>query len=135
MSSINQLKKGIATSKEDILSKYSKDGLMRKIKALCDTYYISYINDNESDFHAAAGMLDTISAIAKDEYPNVDDFINYCMIVAINRLLNSLMDRKMDLMIPEAVEIDTTSEVVVNLLERVKQKRKELKDLKDKGGC
>ncbi len=106
MSSINDLKKGIATSKEDILSKYSKDGLMRKIKALCDTYYISYVNDDEANFHAAAGMLDTISAIAKDTYPNVDDFINYCMVESLNTILNERLPRKYLLFHPEAISID-----------------------------
>ena len=106
MSSINQIKKGIANGKEDMLSKYGKNELMRKIQALCDTYYISYINDDADNFHAAAGMLDNISEVAAAKYPHVEDYINYCRVSSLNKILNERMPRKYLLFHPEAMSID-----------------------------
>lgn len=108
MSSINGIKKGISNGKEYILSKYSKNELMRKIKALCDSYYVSYINNDAANFHAASHMLDAISGIVKDKYPNVDDYINYCMVESLNTILNEKIPRKYLLFHPEAMGIDVS---------------------------
>ena len=61
------------------------------------------MNDNANDFNATASILDYIKKNA--DYDNIEDFINYSMLIAINSLLNSLMDRKMDLIMPDVVEI------------------------------
>ena len=106
MMNYNQLKKEIAEGKEGMLSKYGKTALMRKIKALCDTYYVSYLNNDQDKFLITAAMLDDISGIAADRYPNVDDYINYCMVESLNTILNERMPRKYLLFIPEAMNID-----------------------------
>lgn len=106
MMNFNQLKKEIADGKEDILSKYSKTALMRKIKALCDAYYISYLNNDADNFHAAAKMLDDMVMITEDKYPNVNDYINYCLIESLNKILNERMPRKYLLFNPEDMSID-----------------------------
>ena len=133
MASSNELKKKFNDKKFQMIDDLDDEELSNYIMSTCNDYYTYYMNDDISKFNAAASILEYIKTESK--YNNIANYINYCMIVAINRLLNSLMDRKMDLMIPEAVDIDTKSEVVVNLLERMKQKRKELNDLKAEGGC
>lgn len=133
MASSNELKKKFNDKKFQMIDDLDDEELSNYIMSTCNDYYTYYMNDDMAKFNAAASILEYIKTESK--YNNIANYINYCMIVAINRLLNSLMDRKMDLMIPEAVDIDTKSEVVVNLLERMKQKRKELNDLKAEGGC
>ena len=130
MASINELKKRVNDKKFQIIDEMDEADLRNYIMSTCNDYYTYYMNDDMTNFNAAASILEYIRNESKGN--NISNYINYCMIVAINTLLNNLMNRKMDLIIPEAVEIDTTSEVVVNLLERVKQKRKELKNLKAK---
>ena len=102
----NQLKKEIAEGKEGMLSKYGKTALMRKIKALCDMYYVSYFNNDPDKFHAAAEMLDDITVITEATYPNVEDYINHCMIESLNKILNERMPRKYLLFHPEEMSID-----------------------------
>lgn len=106
MMNYNQLKKGIADGKEDMLSKYGKTALSKKIKALCDTYYISYLNNDEDKFQTTAAMLDDLREIAADKYPHINDYINYCMVDSLNKILNERMPRKYLLFHPEEMSID-----------------------------
>ncbi|MBP3928222.1 MAG: hypothetical protein J6D47_01475 [Peptostreptococcaceae bacterium] len=106
MSSVNEIKKGIANGKDIMLSKYSKKELMSKIKALCDAYYVSYFNNDADSFHAAAEMLDDITVITEATYPNVEDYINHCMVNSLNKILNERMPRKYLLFHPEEMSID-----------------------------
>ena len=106
MSSVNEIKKGIANGKDIMLSKYSEESLMGKIKALCDMYYVSYFNNDPDNFHAAAEMLDDITVITEATYPNVEDYINHCMIESLNKILNERMPRKYLLFHPEEMSID-----------------------------
>lgn len=128
MASSNELKKKFNDKKFQMIDDLDDADLSKYLMSICNDYYTYYINDDITKFNATASILEYIKNESK--HNNIANYINYCMIVAINRLLNNLMDRKMDLIMPEEVEIDNSSEVVVNLLERVKQKRKELNDLR-----
>lgn len=132
MANFNEIKKRVEDEKQIMIEDMDETALKDFIHKSCRDYYVDFINDNVKDFTATASILDYIKKNAK--YDNVSDFINYSMIVAINSLLNSLMDRKMDLILPDMIGLtvnsdDNDNDVTVNLLERVKLKRDELKEL------
>ena len=131
MASIDNIKKRVNDEKHDMIANMDAADLKDYIHKSCRNYYVDFINDNDKDFNATASILEYIKKNA--EYNNVSNFINYSMIIAVNTLLNSLMDRKMDLILPDVVDLTATDnaedESTVNLLERVNQKRKELRDL------
>lgn len=125
MMNYNQLKKEIADGKMDIVSKYGKHRLMNKIKTICDTYYVSYFNNDKDKFLTAAAMLDDLSVIAADTYPNVNDYINHCMVESLNKILNERMPRKYLLFHPEAMSIDETFQG--NVIEAIRKKESDRK--------
>lgn len=129
MATANDLKKRINDEKLEMIDAMDVDDLSNFIMSISHDYYIYFMNEDISNFNAAASILNYIRK--KSKHNNISNYINYCMLVAVNTLLNRLMDRKMDLIIPDVVDITATAdnEVIVNLLERVKAKRKELNDL------
>lgn len=138
MANFNDIKRRVDNEKQIMIEDMDETALRNFIHKSCRNYYVDFMNDNVKDFNATVSILDYIKKNA--EYDNVDDFINYSMLIAINSLLNSLMDRKMDLILPDAVGLtadgnDEDNPVVVNLLERVKLKRNELKELQVSQGC
>ena len=133
MANFNEIKRRVEDEKQIMIEDMDASALMNFIHESCRSYYVDFMNDDIKDFNATVSILDYIKKNA--EYDNVKDFINYSMIVAINSLLNSLMDRKMDLILPDAVglisdgNVNDDNDATVNLLERVKLKRNELREL------
>ena len=123
------LKKDIEKNIEELTSDLSSEELVPMINKLTKEYYISYFNGNAEGTKNIAELLNRL-ATNNDSY-NIKCYINYSLLTSINSLIAENMDS--DLL---AFEVDLTkdiSEVTVNLLEKVKQKRQELKELKEEG--
>lgn len=132
MTNLNDIKRRVDDEKQDMIANMDEAALMNFIHESCRNYYVDFMNDDIKDFNATVSILDYIKNNV--EYDNVGNFINYSMIIAVNSLLNNLMDRKMDLILPDVVDLTAEgnkkdNEATVNLLERVKIKRMELKEL------
>lgn len=132
---IKELEKEYAESKEDVIANMTADELEERIMALAKKSYVSYLNDDETEYNSILKSLDTI--INEYNYAmnfgnvNEDDirnFINYCMIKSINSLLNDLMERSFNLKLPDAVTIKTISDDK-QLEERIKRKEKHMRRL------
>ena len=99
------------------------------IQKLTKEYYISYFNGNAEGTKNIAELLTKLAS--NNSSYNTECYINYCLLTSINSLIAENMDS--DLL---AFEVDSTkdiSEVTVNLLDKVKEKRQELKELKENG--
>ena len=123
------LEKDIEKNIEELTSDLSSEELVPMINKLTKEYYISYFNGNAEGTKNIAELLNRLAS-NNDSY-NIKCYINYSLLTSINSLIAENMDS--DLL---AFEVDLTkdiSEVTVNLLEKVKQKRQELKELKEKG--
>lgn len=103
MANFNDIKRRVDNEKQIMIEDMDETALKNFIQESCRKYYVDFMNDNANDFNATASILDYIKKNA--DYDNIEDFINYSMLIAINSLLNSLMDRKMDLIMPDVVEI------------------------------
>ena len=123
------LEKDIEKNIEELTSDLSSEELVPMINKLTKEYYISYFNGNAEGTKNIAELLNRLAS-NNDSY-NIKCYINYSLLTSINSLIAENMDS--DLL---AFEVDLTkdiSEVTVNLLEKVKQKRQELKELKEEG--
>lgn len=103
MANFNDIKRRVDNEKQIMIEDMDETALKNFIQESCRKYYVDFMNDNANDFNATASILDYIKKNA--DYDNIEDFINYSMLIAINSLLNSLMDRKMDLIMPDVVEL------------------------------
>lgn len=127
MMTIKELEKAYAEGREDVIANMSMEELQKHIMALVNAYYISYLNNDEKEHKSILKTLDLIT----DEYKShayfsdmdedeINNYINYCMILSINGLLNDLMERDFNLRVPEAVAINTAGneETVMERMER-----------------
>lgn len=135
MTNINKLRKETQDIKKDAIAK-SNDKIEEYILKLMTEYYYSYVNNDMDEFHAAADQLEEAITVARGQYSNMDNYINYCKVIILTKIMNTLFKRDESLDIPaDTVAINTeTNAAAVNLLERVKQKRMELKKLQISNG-
>lgn len=127
MMTIKELEKAYAEGREDVIANMTMEEVEKHIMALVNAYYISYLNNDEKEHKSIVKTLDLIT----DEYKShayfsdmdedeINNYINYCMILSINGLLNDLMERDFNLRVPEAVAINTADneETVMERMER-----------------
>ena len=127
MMTIKQLEKAYAEGREDVIANMTMEEVQKHIMALVNAYYVSYLNNDEKEHKSIVKTLDLIT----DEYKShayfsdmdeddINNFINYCMILSINGLLNDLMERDFNLRVPEAVAINSAGneETVMERMER-----------------
>lgn len=127
MMTIKELEKAYAEGREDVIANMTMEEVEKHIMALVNAYYISYLNNDEKEHKSILKTLDLIT----DEYKShayfsdmdedeINNYINYCMILSINGLLNDLMERDFNLRVPEAVAINTAGneETVMERMER-----------------
>ena len=73
-----------------------------------------------------------LPTLFEKKYPNMSNYLNYRLVVLSNRVFESIFDGRSEMYYPlEHTSIDVPNgEVVVNLLEKIKEKRNELETLK-----
>jgi len=121
------LEKDIEKNIEELTSNLSSEELVPMIKKLTKEYYISFFNGNAEGTKTIAELLNKLAS-NNDSY-NIKCYINYSLLTSINSLIAKNMDS--DLLAFEVELNKDVAEVTVNLLEKVKQKRQELKELKE----
>ena len=128
MTNYNQLE----NMRKEVLSKFTKDELKQYINQLAKRYYVTFINNNGESHNSINSEFYDIVSMFEDTYPNIKSYINYCLLKSANELLQNSFQRKFTLRCPNPIDIDEEkSDVTINLLEKVKAKRKELNDLKE----
>ena len=128
MTNYNQLE----SMRKEVLSKFSKDELKHYINQLSKRYYASFMNNDGERHNSINSEFYDIISIFEDTYPSIKSYINYCLLKSANDLLQNSFQRNFTLKCL-SIDIDESekSDVTINLLEKVKEKRKELKDLKN----
>lgn len=134
MMTIKELEKAYAEGREDVIANMTMEEVEKHIMALVNAYYISYLNNDEKEHKSIVKTLDLIT----DEYKShayfsdmdedeINNYINYCMILSINSLLNDLMERDFNLRVPEAVAINTADREET-LMDKMERDRKYISD-------
>ena len=136
MTNLEGLRKEVVTAKDEAL----KDNVMYANKymiSLFNEYYSNYVNNDEWKFQIISKAIDEAIKKLRIYYPDdADNIINYCRVIPLTKILTTLFIRDgMELELPEIPVVnDDTDDVTVNLLERVKLKRNELKELQVSNG-
>ena len=122
------LKNNIERNIEELTSGLSSEELVPMIKKLTEEYYISFFNGNVEGTKNIAGLLNKLAS-NNDSY-NIKCYINFCLLSSINHLITK--DNNSELLAFDVDLNESSSKAVVNLLEKVKVKRQELKELNEK---
>ena len=116
--------------KREVISKFNKDELKQYINQLAKKYYVDFMNNDCESHNSITNEFYDIISIFEDTYPNIKNYIDYSLLKSANELLQNSFQRNFNLICFNSLDIDEEkSDVVINLLEKVKEKRKELKDL------
>ena len=118
--------------KEDFLLNLDKEDLKVYIDNIVKEYYDNYIsNDNENLKNNVIELM-RLPTLFEKKYPNMSNYLNYRLVVLSNRVFESIFDGRSEMYYPlEHTSIDVPNgEVVVTLLEKIKEKRNELETLK-----
>ena len=121
------LEKDIEKNIEELTSDLSSEELVPMIRKLTKEYYVSYFNGNAEGTKTIAELLNKLAS-NNDSY-NIKCYINYSLLTSINSLIAKNMDS--DLLAFEVGLTNVSSKATVNLLEKMKQKRQELKELNE----
>lgn len=126
------MKNKFKLQKELLVRSLKKDELKQYINQLAKRYYVSFFNNDSESHNSISNEFYDIISMFEDTYPSIKNYINYSLLMSANELLQNSFQRDFDLRCPNPIDIDETkSDVVINLLEKVKAKRKELNDLKN----
>lgn len=130
MSRSNELQK----LKEDFLLKLDKEDLEFYIDTLIKDYYNFFISNDNENLKRNVIELMRLPTLFENKYPNMSNYMNYRLVVLSNKVFESIFDDRSEMYYPlEHTSIDVPdSEVKVNLLEKVKQKRMELNKIRQK---
>ena len=128
MASEKEIEKELKKKLDNILNDLEPEELEQLIQKLTKEYYLSYFSNNavvnEATFNNLEKLVNTYSAKF-----NVESYINYCLLLAVNSILVKYVHNDINLKPFDITLANNESEVVVNLFEKVKAKRKELKEL------
>lgn len=129
MNNYNQLE----NMRKEVISKFSKDELKHYINQLAKRYYLAFMNNDSESHNNIDSEFYSIISMFEDTYPFIRNYIDYCLFKSANDFLQNSFQRNITLKCFNNIDIDEEkSDVVINLLEKVKLKRTELKDLNNK---
>ncbi len=130
MASEKEIGRKIEKELDNILNDLEPNELEKLIQKLTEEYYFSYFSNNKSVNEASFKNLKKLAENYSSKF-NVESYINYCLLLAVNGLLEKYVHNEIKLKPLQVDLIKEESDVQVNLLDKVKQKRRELKELKE----
>lgn len=94
----------IENQKKEFIDKLTTDELKGYIDTILKKYYNGYLKGNVKDVNSAIDDIHEIIEIAT--YSNVENYINYRLIIMGNKALKSVLNKDTNLYYPNEVLID-----------------------------
>lgn len=126
--------KELIQMKEDFLLNLDKEDLKVYIDNTIREYYNNYIANDNENLKTNVIELMRLTTLFEDKYPNMSNYLNYRLVVLSNKVFESIFDGRSEMYYPlEHTSLEMPeNEIVVNMLEKVKQKRMELNKIRQK---
>ena len=83
----------------DIINDLSKEEIDQYIQFLTKNYYDYYLSGNVNKFNDNFKELKNLIGIVESGYPNIRNYINYCLLCNINKILEDSLQLDIDLII------------------------------------
>lgn len=120
MSELKELK----NKKNDIILNLDEDDIEKYIMSLSRKYYASLINGDALGLENVIESLKDIKKIYEFKYPDISDYINYCLVISSNKILRKVFDVDCILWTPNEKSI--TSFEGFNLAYSIERSRKKI---------
>lgn len=123
--------KELIQMKEDFLLNLDEEDLKGYIDNLIKEYYNNFIYGDNKNLKKNVVELMRLTTLFENKYPNMSNYLNYRLVVLSNKVFESIFDGRSEMYYPlENPSLDALKgKAIVNLLEKVKQKREELKEV------
>ena len=128
MASKNEITKKL----EQIIQELNPEELKHMIQKLTEDYYLGFFSNNKDVNEASLNNLKQIAKYYSADF-NVNSYINYCFLLAVNRFLEKYVHNEIKL---KAVEVDlvkkesnSKEDTSIDTLEMIRQVDEELAEL------
>ena len=74
--------------RKELLTNFSEEELIEYIQQLTEKYYSSFVNNEVEVHNNTMKYLEEVLSIYEDKYPQLNNFINFCLVRNINKILN-----------------------------------------------
>ena len=96
-----ELAEKLRVKSNDIINDLSKEEIEQYILFLTKNYYDYYLSGNANKFNDNFKELKNLIGIVESGYPNIRNYINYCLLCNINKILEDSLKMDMDLIVFE----------------------------------
>lgn len=83
----NKLKQ-LKNKHHEILTNLSEEELKQYIQVLSKNYYIHYLNNETELYNNTVKQLEEVLTVFKIKYSGLNNYINFCLLESVNKLLN-----------------------------------------------
>ena len=101
--------KELEYKQKELLKNLSLEELEGFIRKLAKDVFIAYLTNETTSFNAKVMYLKELASVYENEYPNINNYINFCLLVAINDRLKEQLNLTTDLVIND-VDLEATIE-------------------------
>ena len=101
--------KKLNQEKLQAIANLSEDGVAILIDGTVRKYYHAYVNGDETKFNNAWNSLKEIIYMFQDDYDNIHDYINFCMVKYSNLIVKNSLKRDFELYAPFDVNFSNDS--------------------------
>lgn len=105
-SNLNQLEKKY----HELLINLSEEELKQYIQVLARNYYISFLSNDLELYNNTFKQLEEVNSIYRSKYSNFNNYINFCLLAAVNSILNENITSEVNLELLETSEESYFSE-------------------------
>lgn len=74
--------------RKELISDFSEEELKQYIQVLAKKYYVHFLNNEKELYNNTVNQLKEVLQVYKSKYSNLNNYINFCLLEAINNLLN-----------------------------------------------
>ena len=101
---LNKNLKELESKYHELLINLSEEDLKQYIKSLADNYYNSYLSNEKEVHESTFKQLEEVNSIYKVKYSDFTNYINFCLLNAVNKILNENISSDMKLELIETSE-------------------------------
>lgn len=107
---LNSNLKQLEKKYHELLTNLTEEELKQYIKSLARNYYISFLSNDVELFNNTFKQLEEVNSVYRSKYSNFNNYINFCLLAAVNSILNENITSEVNLELLETSEESYFSE-------------------------
>ena len=101
---LNSNLKQLEKKYHELLTNLTEEELKQYIKNLARNYYISFLSNDKELYNNTFKQLEEVNSLYKVKFPELINYINFCLLDAVNSILNENISSEVGLELIETSE-------------------------------